>query len=78
MGCHMTGDPVNRDSDDLSISEKILRVQDLWDEIARSPRDVQLTSAQLEEAERRLAEHEKNPHASITWDALKRELERGS
>ena len=78
MGCHMTGDPVNRDPDDLSISEKILRVQDLWDDIARSPRDVELTSAQLEEAERRLAEHEKNPQASITWEALKRELERES
>ncbi len=72
----MTGDPVNRDSEELSLSEKILRVQDLWDEIARSPRNVELTTAQLEEAERRLAEHEKNPTASVTWEELKRELGR--
>lgn len=61
--------------EDLSVPEKIRRVQDLWDDIARSPRDVKLTPAQLEEAERRLQEYERDPQPCITWEALRAQLE---
>lgn len=47
----MSCQPEHRDPDELSVPEKILRVQDLWDDIARSPRDVEITPAQREEAE---------------------------
>jgi hypothetical protein len=30
-----SGEPKRRETDDLSVPEKILRVQDLWDEIKR-------------------------------------------
>jgi hypothetical protein len=39
----MSGDTKPRGPDDLSVPEKILRVQDLWDEIARSSIEVELT-----------------------------------
>jgi putative addiction module component (TIGR02574 family) len=61
--------------EDLSIPEKIIRVQDLWDEIARSPKDVELTPAQREEAERRLRRHETDPGSCIPWEEIKRRLE---
>ena len=65
-----------RDSDELSLPEKILHVQDLWDEIARSGRNVELTPAQREEAERRLSRHEARPEEYTTWEDLRRRLER--
>ena len=71
----MTGDPKPREPDDLSVPEKILRVQDLWDEIARSPREVEITSAQREEAERRLRKHESEPGGYSTWEDVRRRLE---
>ena len=73
----MSGQPEQRDPDELSVSEKILRVQDLWDDIARSPRDVEITPAQREEAERRLLEHERNPQEYSSWEDIKRRLEGG-
>lgn len=67
----MSGQPDRSEEDELSIAEKILRVQDLWDDIARSPRGVDLTPAQREEAERRLLEHEKNPGKYRTWEEVR-------
>ena len=72
----MNGEPNPREPDDLSVPEKILRVQDLWDEIARNPREVEITPAQREEAERRLRNHESNPGQYSNWDEIRKRLER--
>lgn len=71
----MSGQQEPRDPDDRSIPEKILRVQDLSDDIARSPRDVEITPAQREEAEGRLREHERKARECSSWDEVKRRLE---
>jgi putative addiction module component (TIGR02574 family) len=71
----MSDEQKNHQPEDLSMAEKILRVQDLWDEIARSPGEVPLTEAQRREAERRLIEHERNPKECATWEEVKRRLE---
>lgn len=71
----MTGKSEPRDPDGLSVPEKILRVQDLWDDIARTPRQVDVTPAQREEAERRLREHERNPRECSSWEDIRRRLE---
>ena len=73
----MSGQPEHHDPDELSVPEKILRVQDLWDEIAGSPRDVEITPAQREEAERRLLAHEANPGSCPTWEEIKSRLQGG-
>ena len=73
----MSGQPEHRDPNKLSVPEKIFRVQDLWDDIARSPRDVEITPAQREEAERRLLALESNPREYSTWEEIKRGLEGG-
>ena len=59
----------------LTIEEKLDLVQDLWDEIAQSPESVELTPDQLDELERRLAEHERNPVRYPTWEEVRKELE---
>ena len=61
--------------DHLSTSEKILLVQDLWDEIARNPDDVHLTPAQAQELERRLRNHEESPGKYTSWEDLRARLE---
>ena len=73
----MSGQPEHHDPDELSVPEKILRVQDLWDDIARSPRDVEITLAQREEAERRLLAHESDPQEYETWEEIRSRLEGG-
>ena len=73
----MSTDPKGRGPEDLSIPEKIHLVQDLWDEIARSPGNVELTPEQREEAERRLLEHERHRKANSSWEEIKRRLESG-
>lgn len=62
-------------SEELSVPEKILRVQDLWDDIARASREVELTPAQREEAERRLRRHEASPGEHASWEEIRRRLE---
>jgi putative addiction module component (TIGR02574 family) len=59
----------------LSTSEKILRLQDQWDEIAGSPDDLDLTPEQLEELQRRLSDHHQNPRHYQTWEEVRAELE---
>ena len=71
-------DDDGRDFDELSVPEKIQLVQDLWDRNAQRPQDVELTTEQIEEAERRLREHEKNPGKTVTWEELRRRLESSS
>jgi len=61
--------------DDLSTAERILRLQDEWDEIVESPDDVELTTEQREELNRRLADHRLNPTHYKTWGELRSELE---
>ena len=71
----MTEVPKRDEPEDLSIPERILRVQDLWDDIARSSHEVSLTPAQRDEAERRLREYENDPRACSSWEEIRRRLE---
>ena len=66
----------DQDFEDLSLSEKILHVQDLWDQIADSADEIDLTDEQREELERRLQAHEDYPGSYVTWEELRARLER--
>jgi putative addiction module component (TIGR02574 family) len=68
-------DSSERDFEELNVPEKILRVQDLWDRIAKAPSDVELTPAQRTELARRLRAHEENPGEYTSWEELRRRLE---
>jgi putative addiction module component (TIGR02574 family) len=59
---------------ELSISERIQLVEDLWDSIATVPEAVMLTEAQKEELDRRLDAYHKNPNAGSPWESVKERI----
>jgi putative addiction module component (TIGR02574 family) len=60
--------------DRLSIPERILLVEEIWDSIAETPDEVTLTEAQRAELDRRLAAYEADPQAGSPWEEVKAEL----
>jgi putative addiction module component (TIGR02574 family) len=55
----------------LSVAERILLVQDIWDSIASLPEAVPLTDAQRRELETRLQAYHQDPAAGSPWDLVK-------
>lgn len=51
----------------LSVAERLLLVEALWDSIAA---DTQLTDAQRVELDRRLADHEASPDEVVSWEEV--------
>lgn len=60
---------------DLSVEEKILLVEDLWDSIATSPESVPLTQDQRAELDRRLETQNRNPFRGASWEEVRRRIE---
>lgn len=61
----------------LSVAERILLVQDIWDSIASLPEAVPLTDAQRRELETRLQAYHQDPAAGSPWDQVKTHILRG-
>ena len=59
---------------DLSPSEKLQLVEDLWDDLAATPEAVPVYDWQIEELERRNANLAKNPASGLAWDEVKRRV----
>ena len=59
---------------DLSPSEKLQLVEDLWDDLAASRCDVPVPNWQVEELERRRANLMSNPASGLDWDEVKRRV----
>ena len=55
----------------LSYSEKILLVEQLWDSIRAEAESSQLIAAQKSELDRRLADYEINPDEGDSWAIVK-------
>jgi putative addiction module component (TIGR02574 family) len=55
---------------ELSVSERILLVEDIWDSIAAVPESVPLTDTQKQELERRLDAYHKNPSLGSPWEEV--------
>jgi putative addiction module component (TIGR02574 family) len=58
----------------LSVSERIQLVEDIWDTIAASQESVPMTNRQRQELDRRLDEYSRDPSAGRTWDAVREDL----
>lgn len=56
---------------ELSVEERILFVEEIWDSIAAVPESVSLTEAQRKELDRRLEAYHKNPEAGLLWNEVK-------
>jgi putative addiction module component (TIGR02574 family) len=57
---------------DLSPSEKLQLVEDLWDDLAAKPSDVPVLDSQIEELDRRKANLMSSPATGLTWDEVRR------
>ncbi|NEP14125.1 MAG: addiction module protein [Symploca sp. SIO2C1] len=59
---------------ELSISERIQLVQDIWDTIAISSEEVAITDSQKQELSRRLKLYEQNPDCLTKWEDFKQKF----
>jgi putative addiction module component (TIGR02574 family) len=59
---------------DLSPSEKLQLVEDLWDDLAAGPMEIPIYNWQKEELKSRRANLEKNPASGLTWEQVKRRV----
>ena len=59
---------------DLSPSEKLQLVEDLWDDLAATPEAVPVHDWQREELARRKANLVKNPASGLTWKEVKQRV----
>lgn len=59
---------------DLSPSEKLQLVEDLWDDLAATPEAIPVHDWQKEELTRRKANLTKNPASGLTWEEVKRRV----
>lgn len=58
----------------LSVAERLLLVEEIWDSIPRDGDGVVLTDAQRGELDRRLGNLVREPDAGSTWDEVKARL----
>lgn len=59
---------------DLSPSEKLQLVEDLWDDLAATPSDLPVHDWQKEELDRRRANLMNNPASGLSWDEVQRRV----
>jgi len=58
----------------LSIQERILLVEDLWDSITLEQNSVPITEKQKEELDHRIKTYENNPSAGTDWQTVKKRI----
>ena len=54
--------------DQLSVAQRILLVEEIWDSIAEEEKEIPLTEAQRLDLQRRIAAYEANPKAGSSWE----------
>ena len=55
----------------LSVAERILAVEEIWDSIAEDQAALPVTAAQRRELDQRLQEHEAAPDDVVEWETVK-------
>lgn len=58
----------------LSPSEKLILVSELWNELESNPVSVPVSEEVIAELDRRIEHFEKNPQEFTTWEAVKKRL----
>jgi putative addiction module component (TIGR02574 family) len=67
---------LTKQAKNLSISDRIRLVEEIWDTIAEENDGFELTDAQKRELDRRLESARNNPGQGRTWDEIKAEFMR--
>lgn len=60
----------------LSISERIQLVEDIWDSIAEVPEAISLTDTQKRELDNRLDSYHKNPSEGSPWEDVRKRIQK--
>ena len=58
----------------LSINDRMIIVEEIWDSIISSNEDLSLTNGQKKDLDKRLADYFKNPSDGSTWDDVKKRI----
>ena len=58
----------------LSLSERILLAEQLWDSIADNQDSLEVTNSQKKILEERLAAYKKSPNEGSSWEEVKNEM----
>jgi putative addiction module component (TIGR02574 family) len=59
---------------EMSVAQRILLVEEIWDSIAENPEAVPLTDSQKLELERRLTSYHENPGAGSPWTEVREKI----
>jgi putative addiction module component (TIGR02574 family) len=59
---------------DMRKTERILIVEEIWDNIAAEQESSAVTEAQRDELDRRIASHHASPNEGSSWEEIKRRL----
>jgi putative addiction module component (TIGR02574 family) len=59
---------------DLSVSERIQLVEDIWDSIASVPESLQLSEEQKAELDKRLDAYHNDPGKGSPWDMVRERI----
>ena len=59
----------------LTIEERIQLVEEIWDSIAATPENLELTEAQKQELDKRLEEYQRDKFPGEPWEDVKAELQ---
>ena len=61
--------------DQLSVAQRILLVEEIWDSIATEAEQAPLSEAQKQDLQRRLGLYAENPKDGSSWEDVKARLE---
>ncbi len=61
--------------DRLSLDQRVVLAEEIWESIALEAERLPLTEAQKQDLQRRLAVYEANRHAGSTWEQVKTRLQ---
>ena len=62
---------------ELTVEEKLLLANELWDEVERREKEIPFDDAVLKLLERRAADFQQDPSSAVTWEEFKRRLGKG-
>ncbi len=62
--------------DRLSLAERILLVEEIWDSIAAEAEALEVPQSHKDELDRRLTAHEADPHSGSSWEDVKTRLQK--
>jgi putative addiction module component (TIGR02574 family) len=70
----MSNDPKHLDYSHLSVPERILLAQELWESVYDQVAEIPITQAEQQELERRWALYESGEMTTSTWPEVKQRL----